>query len=153
MGRTLHKYILRLIAAITVTVMTACSSPPVPVKWRGISVVKTNLVRVEEATNSHGLYLEYKGLSRDVLLQRATASLLGAGYKKAGIAFDGTVLGFSKGTEQLAVKVDQFGETLYLAIFDEGGKEPLLHGVVFGKYTVSGVKPRPEAAKMFAPRA
>ena len=134
--------------AVALAALVACSAPPAPTQWRGIPVVKDNLVRVEDTTNPHGLYVEYKGISREALLQRTTASLLGAGYAKVSIAFDGNVLGFSKGTDQLAVKVDQFGETLYLAIFDEGGKEPLLHGVVFGKYKVGEVKSGPEATEM-----
>jgi hypothetical protein len=42
------------------------------------------------------------------------------------------------------MKIDQFGVKLFLAVFNEKGKDPLLHGVVFGKYkigrTVSGDK-------------
>ena len=54
------------------------------------------------------------------------------------------VKGFIKGNDKLAMKIDPFGVKLFLAVFNEKGKDPLLHGVVFGKNkigrTVSGDK-------------
>jgi hypothetical protein len=116
--------------------VAACSSSKLPAKWEELGVSKEGLVKVESETDQNGLYLEYRGRSRESILDSATQSLTGAGYKKIGVAFDGEVLGFEKEKDQLAVKVDQFGDSFYLAIFNEHGKEPLLHGVVFGKYTL-----------------
>ena len=43
------------------------------------------------------------------------------------------MLGFSAGDRQLAVKVDSL-PVLVLSVFDAQGKEPLLHGLCFGRY-------------------
>jgi hypothetical protein len=103
-----------------------------PERWRTLQYPRQGFVQVEKDSNEHGLYIEYSGVSRAQLLSQIEAALLADGYAKVGVAFDGTVLGYSKGNEKLAVKVDQFGQQLFLAIFDEHGKEPMLHGVVFG---------------------
>jgi len=126
------KTLLYLIAMLT---FVGCSRD-VPARWGSLPYPKEHLSIVESATNEHGIYIEYQGLTRTQLLQQVEAGLKGVGYVKVGEAFDGTVFGYSKGEDRLAVKVDQFGGKLFLAVFDEQGKEPLLHGVVFGKYQV-----------------
>lgn len=121
------------LALVLALVVGACSVD-VPARWRALPYPKGKLSSVEETTDQHGLYLVYHRGDREQLLKEVETALMGAGYKNVGEALDGAVLGFAKGEDRLAVKVDQFGEKLYLAIFDEAGKEPLLHGVVFGKY-------------------
>lgn len=130
--------------ALGVFIMAACSDPQLPKKWSDLRITKEGLVQVEKGTDENGFYVEYSGISREDLLRRVSQSLIASGYAHVSTAFDGKVIGFIKGEDKLAVKIDQFGDTLYLAIFNEKGKEPLLHGVVFGKYTtgppVSGDK-------------
>ena len=138
----------RLLAAIALLCVTACSSHSLPARWREFEVIAPhNLVRIEPGTDEHGLYAEYKDIPRDVLFERVTDSLTDQGYAKVGKAFDGLVVGYAKGSNQLAVKIEQFEGRLYLAIFDEKGKEPLLHGVVFGKYQASPVRSESEAVE------
>ena len=117
-----------------VLILVSCSAVQLPARWSHLGITEKGLVRVEKETDANGLYLEYRGVSREELLDSVSESLVASGYVKVGTAFDATVLGFAKGSDKLAVKVDQFGPSLYLAIFNEKGKEPLLHGVVFGKY-------------------
>lgn len=133
------------ISILGAAVVAACS-PAVPAEWRGIPVVKDQLVKVEGDTNEHGLYAVYSGVSRAEVFQRMAAAMAGAGYTKVGEAFEGSVHGYTKGAEQLAVKVDQFGDQLFLAVFDAKGKEPLVHGVMFGKYQL-GEKTTGQEAK------
>lgn len=134
-----------IISILGAAALAACS-PAAPTEWRGIPVVKDQLVKVEGDTNDHGLYAVYSGVSRAEVFQRTAAAMAGAGYTKVGEAFEGSVHGYTKGSEQLAVKVDQFGDQLFLAVFDAKGKEPLMHGVMFGKYQL-GEKTTGQEAK------
>jgi hypothetical protein len=91
------------------------------------------MVRVLPESDEHGLYVDYCGKDRQLLLEDVSRRFVSAGYLQACTAEDGYVLGFSKGTETVAVKVDQVG-VLALSIFDEHGLDPILHGLCFGKY-------------------
>ncbi|MBB6563442.1 hypothetical protein HNP48_006162 [Acidovorax soli] len=133
------------IATLGLAAALAACSPAAPTEWRGIPVVKDKLVKVETTTNDHGLYVEYSGVSRAEMLQRVATSMASAGYAKVGEAFEGNVHGYVKGAERLAVKVDQFGDQVFLAVFDAQGKEPLVHGVVFGQYQLGEKKTGQEA--------
>jgi hypothetical protein len=107
-----------------------------PSRWEKLGIKTEGLKTIEDDTDENGLYLEYQGRSIESLYDDVTQALTAAGYRKSHVAFEGKVLGFEKQNEQLAVKVDQFGDYLYLAVFNERGKDPVLHGVVFGKYTL-----------------
>jgi hypothetical protein len=135
-----------IMGTLGIAIAVAACSPAAPSEWRGIPLVKDKLVKVEDTTNDHGLYAVYSGISRAEVFQRVATVMAGAGYTKVGEAFEGSVHGYTKGTEQLAVKVDQFGDQLFLAIFDAKGKEPLMHGVMFGKYQL-GEKTTGQEAK------
>ena len=87
------------------------------------------------AADAHGYYADYAGADADNLWAKVTTALKAAGYADACTAFGGNVRGFAKGDDKLATKIDSLGGPLSLSIFDEQGKEPLLHGVCFGKYT------------------
>jgi hypothetical protein len=115
--------------------------------WRDIALPAAGFVRVEKESDEHGLYVEYRDVSREALLVRVSSALIAAGYTKFGEALDGNVLGFEKGASQVAVKIDG-GETLYLAIFNENGVDPLLHGVVFGRYKLGPAIEGEEARNM-----
>lgn len=119
-----------------VLLLSACGPKEIPENWRYIKLPTAGFVRVEDNTDENGLYIEYQGASREELFRQVSAAMVAAGYSAHGEAFHGTVVGFQRGESQLAMKIDQFGESLYVAIFNEHGKEPLLHGVVFGRYTL-----------------
>lgn len=125
---------------IIVMLFLSCSSPDsqvqTPKKWIELGITTDGLVEVESNSDENGFYAKYAKTSREVLIKKISENLVAVGYKQVGTAFDGYVLGFAKGEDKLALKVDQFGEDLYLALFNEKGKEPLLHGVVFEKYSV-----------------
>ena len=108
-------------------------SNDVPKNWRDIVLPAAGFVRVEKESDENGLYVEYRDVSCEVLLAGVSSALVAAGYTRCGEALEGNVLGFEKGASQVAVRIDG-GETLYLAIFNENGVDPLLHGVVFGRY-------------------
>jgi hypothetical protein len=132
-------------ALLGVLLLSACGSKDIPENWRYITLPTAGFVRVGDATDENGLYLEYQGVSREELFRQVSAALIAAGYSIHGEAFHGTVVGFERGESRLAMKIDQLDE-LYVAIFNEHGKEPLLHGVVFGRYIlgpeVTGEKAR-----------
>lgn len=115
--------------------MTACSSNEVPINWRDVKLPTAGFVRIEDGSNSNGLYVEYRDVSREELLSQVSSALLAAGYARHSEVLDGKVLGFVRGSTQVAVKVDG-GDTSFLSLFTENGVDPLLHGVVFGRYTL-----------------
>jgi hypothetical protein len=116
--------------------LAACSLEHMPAKWRELGISEEGLVRVEDETDENGLYLEYRGRSREELTASVWHALTTSGYTRSHSALDGNALGFEKDDDRLVVKIDRVEDRLYLAIFNEKGKDPLLHGVVFGKYTL-----------------
>ncbi len=134
------------IVAIVILVTAACSSQAIPPEWEELGIAGDGLVRVEKESDENGLYLEFRDRSRESLYESARKALERSGYTQSRVAFDGDVLGFERNDDQLVVKVDEFGGSSHLAIFNERGKDPLLHGVVFGKYTL-GPKVSGEEAK------
>ena len=105
----------------------------VPKAWSDLGVPRSGLVRVLPESNEHGFYADYAGEDRDALLAEASRGLVKAGYSQSCTAVNGNVLGFFDGRRQLALKVDALPE-LSLSLFDEDGKDPLLHGLCFGRY-------------------
>jgi hypothetical protein len=138
------RFFLVIVLAI---IMTSCSDPKVPTKWAELKITNEGFEKVEKETDQNGYYVIYSGISRDQLLKNVSQSLFAAGYKEVGTAFGGSVLGYAKDQDRLAVKIDQLDGKLYLAIFNENGKEPLLHGTVFGKYVATPVASKDEAKK------
>jgi hypothetical protein len=108
------------------------STSAIPAAWSGLGIPTARLVRVLPESNEHGFYADYSG-SRELLLARIVDGLATAGYSRSCTALDGDVIGFSNGRRQLALKIDLLPEP-YLSLFDEQGKEPLLHGLCFGRY-------------------
>jgi hypothetical protein len=105
----------------------------VPEPWSQLGVPSERLVSVSPDSNEHGFYGDYSGRDRSALLADVSRGLERAGYKRKCAAADGLVWGFSNGARQLALKIDQLPE-LSLSLFDEQGKEPVLHGLCFGRY-------------------
>lgn len=104
-----------------------------PKRWRSLRLPTEGVVRVDPQSDAHGVYVDYRGKDRQLLLEDVSRRLVAAGYVQSCTAEDGYVVGFSKGPDQVAVKVDQVG-VLALSIFDERGLDPILHGLCFGKY-------------------
>lgn len=107
--------------------------PAIPAAWAPLNLPSSGLEVVSADTDEHGFYADYRGSDRQALLDEVSRRLVAAGYTQSCTAEDGYVLGFSKGERQLAAKVDAVG-VLMLSVFDESGKEPLLHGLCFGRY-------------------
>lgn len=134
---------------VTMLAVSGCSGGGLPARWSGLPVPEAGLVAVEDGTDQNGLYLEYRGWTVEQLFESVSHSLEAAGYVRTRSVLEGRVLGFEKNQERLAVKVDQFGSSLYVSIFNEAGKDPLLHGVVFGKYTLGETVTGDRAKEMF----
>ena len=92
------------------------------------------------ATNEHGYYADHSGADAAALWAKVSTALRAAGYAPVCNVLDGRVRGFAKGDDKLTAKIDTFGDVLSLSIFDEQGKDPLLHGVCFGKYKLGPEK-------------
>lgn len=138
----------KIILIFSLMTTKAFAGPQMPADWTSLKIAEQGLVRIEGETDENGLYVEYRGLSRDALLRRVFQSMEEAGYALVGTALNGAVAGFAKDQDRLALKIDQFGDSLYLAIFNEKGKEPLLHGIVFGQYTARPAASDDEAKGM-----
>ena len=129
-----------LFLTLGISLLCECSTNEIPDKWKDLKITDKGLVEIEKETDENGLYLKYEGISRDDLLRNVSHSLVASNYKEVGTAFKGSVIGFIKGDDKLAVKIDQFDKTLYLAIFNEKGKGqnlpfdfcPLKFQLVFG---------------------
>ena len=137
---------MRLIALFGIAALASCASNSEPPIWQGISFPSAGFESVEGTSNEHGIYLVYHDLEYQDLFTELEQSLGQAGYSKVGEAFDGAVVGFVKERSEIAMKVDQFGSTFYVALFDEKGKEPILHKLVFGRAEL-GPKLTDEEAK------
>ena len=143
MHRRLHAGLLLLFLAgacrPATAVRTTSNASPVaqqsamPNAWSDVGVPAAGLLRVLSETNEHGFYADYAGRDRAALLAEVSRGLVSAGYSQSCTALDGWVLGFSDGRRQLALKVDALPE-LSVSLFDADGKEPLLHGLCFGRY-------------------
>jgi hypothetical protein len=114
---------------------TPKSLPPsaVPPEWSALGVPTSGLVRILPESNEHGIYADYSDRDEAVLLDEMSQGLAAAGYSQVCTAVDGHVVGFSNGHRQLALKIDLLPQP-YLSLFDAEGKEPLLHGLCFGRY-------------------
>ena len=107
--------------------------PALPAAWAPLDLPTAGLVVVSPETNEHGFYADYRGSDRQALLDEVARRLVAKGFTRSCAAEDGYVLGFTKGGRQLAVKVDVIG-VLVLSVFDAKGKDPILHGLCFGRY-------------------
>ncbi len=105
-----------------------------------------SLVKVSEDTDEHGYYADYTGVTEQELKSRVEKAFDAAGFQYAGDAFDGLAWGYQSNEEKYAVKIEYTGSTLHLSVFSEKGIDPLIHGVVFSKYS-EGEKITGEAAK------
>ena len=115
----------------------AAAATGVPKRWADLRLPTDGLKEVLARTDAHGYYAdhEYAGADLGGLWEKVATALKAAGYAPACTAFGGNVRGFAKGDDKLAAKIDAFPGVLSVSIFDEQGKDPLLHGVCFGKYT------------------
>jgi hypothetical protein len=130
-----------LLFFVALGLMPGCSTK-VPKRWADLGLPTDGLQKVLKETDEHGYYADHVGHDVAGFWEKVSTALQRAGYTPACSEFDGLVKGFAKGNDRLVVKVDTLdGSTeglLALAIFDEQGKDPLLHGVCYGKYKQVG---------------
>jgi hypothetical protein len=103
-------------------------------RWTSLHLPTDSLKAVLPATNEHGYYADYAGRDEAALWAKVSGAMHTARYIPGCNVLDGRVRGFIRGEDKLAAKIDTFGDVLSLSIFDEQGKDPMLHGVCFGKY-------------------
>jgi hypothetical protein len=131
---------MRALGAALVFVAAGAAAPActkrVPARWAELRLPTEGLQQVRPRTDDHGYYADYAGDDEAALWGKVSATLSAAGYAPACNMFDGHVRGFARGEDRLAAKIDTLGGVLAFAIFDEQGKESLLHGACFGKYQV-----------------
>jgi hypothetical protein len=137
---------LRQVLLFLFAIAVAGCKRKVPAPWSQLDLPTAGLKEIDPDTDEHGYYAEYARTDRDGLLAEMSERLRSAGYKPACTALEGTVLGFSRGEHNIALKVDAVPE-LWLSIFDEHGKNNLLHGVCFGRYQLG----EPTVVKKGAP--
>ena len=123
----------------------SCADQEIPQKWLDLGLPTDGLAKVSEDTDEHGYYADYEGMTEQELKSLVENAFDAAGYQYAGDAFDGLAWGYKNDKEQYAVKIEYTGSTLHLSIFNEKGSDPLIHGVIFSKYSV-GEKVTGEAA-------
>jgi hypothetical protein len=131
---------LKIMAALLLF-LGACSrgSKNFPFPWSELKLPLENLIRVTKGSDQHSLYAEYADFPVENLEAEVRRRLTAVGYVPACELFDGSVQGFMRGDHQILVRIDSFGpnKLSYLAIFDEKGKENLLHGSCFGRYQIT----------------
>jgi hypothetical protein len=129
------------LSALSLIMMPGCSKK-VPKRWSDLGLPTDGLQKVLKETDEHGYYADHVGHDVAAFWEKVSTAIQRAGYTPACSEFDGLIKGFSKGNDRIVVKIDTLsGSTdglLALAIFDEQGKDPLLHGVCFGKYKQVG---------------
>jgi hypothetical protein len=111
----------------------------VPEPWVKL-VPADGLELVRKETNEHAFLADYRGCTAEQLLARVDRTFVGAGYKRTCTQFEGVVRGYTKGLENLLVKVDTFGSVQALLVGNERGPEPLLYGVCFKGYQLQPAK-------------
>ena len=117
----------------TESVAVESDSSSIPEAWSALGLPSAGLVRVLPESDDHGFYADYAGLDRELLLSEVSKGLAGAGYSQTCTAVEGLVVGFSNGDRELALKIDMLPDP-FLSLFDADGREPLLHGLCFGRY-------------------
>ena len=145
-------------AALSLTAAPACSKKPpasgaaaveakvqVARRWSDLHLPAGGLQKVSPRTDDHGYYADYSGSGDAALWEKVSSALRAAGYLPACNVLDGRVRGFAKGDDKLVAKIDSLAGVLALSLFDAAGKDPLLHGVCFGKYQL-GPATKPPAA-------
>ena len=125
--------------------VTSCAQQETPAKWIDLGLPTAGLIKVSEDTDEHGYYADYEGVTEQELKSRVEKAFIDAGFQYAGDAFEGLAWGYQSNEEKYAVKIEYTGDTLHLSVFTEKGIDPLIHGVIFSKYT-EGKKITGEAA-------
>ena len=134
-----------LLCILFVSVIS-CAQQEIPEKWIDLGLPTDGLVKVSADTDEHGYYADYEGVTEQELKSRVEKAFDVAGFHYAGDAFEGLAWGYQSNEEKYAVKIEYTGSTLHLSVFSEKGIDPLIHGVVFSKYS-EGEKITGEAAK------
>jgi hypothetical protein len=105
-------------------------------RWEELGVPQEGITLILESSDQHGFFANYIGVEHGQLLDAVSSQLEAAGYEEACSYLDGRLIGFTKGVEEIGVKVDLLGEEVGLSVFDSESHEKLLLGLCFGRYTV-----------------
>jgi len=116
-------------------------------RWKELGVPQEGITLILSSSDEHGFFANYSGLEHGQLLQLVSEKLEAAGYEEACSIFDGRVVGFKKGEEELGVKVDLLGGEVGLSVFDSQSHEEMLLGLCFGRYSLG----EPEVIKEGVP--
>jgi hypothetical protein len=142
--------IAHLVAGLAVFATLAAAScrkqaPPtapveLPRRWAELQLPTDGLLKVDTRTDEHTFAAHYPGLSDAPLLAKVAAALERAGYVPACHLFDGHVLGFGKGSDQLVANTIRLapplappGGMVILKIADQKSPEASMHDVCFGR--------------------
>lgn len=120
--------------ALALGILNLACRAKVPDAWKELGLPDKGLKKVYDDTDDNGFYADYAGINAAILRKTVASALKVAGYSQACEAFNGAVVGYAKGEQRLAVKIDLLGDVIGLSVFNERGKERLIHGACFGKY-------------------
>lgn len=130
-----------LIFIIIILSSTQCIAKEIPEKWKKIGLLTETLVHIDKETDENGFYADYHKLSNKALWEKVELALKQSGYNKTGSILDGLVIGFMKGDDKIAAKIEQTGDILHLSIFNDKGRggASLLHGLLFKNHTLEKI--------------
>lgn len=131
------------LAALAAVGAASCRKPApadLPKRWAELHLPADDLLKVDARTDEHMFSANYPGLSDAPLLAKVSAALQRAGYAPACNLFDGHVLGFAKGSDQLVANTMRLAPPLapregllILKITDQKSPEASMHNLCFGK--------------------
>ena len=131
---------LAVLAAVGAVSCKRAAPGELPKRWAGLQLPTDDLLEVDARTDEHLFSARYPGLSDAPLLAKVSAALQRAGYAPACNLFDGRVLGFAKGSDQLVANAMRLAPPLapregllILKITDQKSPEASMHGLCFGK--------------------
>ena len=132
--------VLAVVGATTCRRQAAPTAPvEMPKRWAELQLPTDGLLKVDSRTDGHTFAANYPGRSDAPLLAKVGAALERAGYTRACNLFDGHVLGFAKGGDQLVVNTIRLAPPLappeglvILKIVDQKSLEATMHNVCFG---------------------
>jgi hypothetical protein len=131
---------LAVLSAVGAASCKRAAPVELPKRWAELQLPADDLLGVDARTDEHMFSARYPGLSAAPLLAKVSAALQRAGYAPACNLFDGHVLGFVKGSDQLVANTMRLAPPLapregllILKITDQKSPEASMHGLCFGK--------------------
>ena len=134
---------LAVLAAVGAAACRKAAAPAAPIelpkRWAELHLPTDGMLKLDPRTDEHTFAANYPGRSDAPLLAKVAEALQRAGYSRGCTLFDGHVLGFSKGDDQLVVNTIRLAPPLappegllILKIVDQKAPEANIHDVCFG---------------------